>query len=282
MKVSEVMSRHVRTVRADESLRKATQVMLWGGLRHLPVLDAKGSGYVLGVVSQCDVLQYRVHSGLEEPLDAPVSKAMSVPAAVAYEDDPVEDAARRMSELKIGCLPVLHDEEVVGIITATDLLALEARREIDTRSFGGVTARDLMTPDPLTIRADDKLLDAVGRMSHAGVRHLPVVDGDGRVVSMLSDRDVRTAVGDLAGERRPSRTAEAMRVRHVVSATAYTVGENEPFEDMLKLFCDARFGALLVVDDDQRPVGIVSYIDVLLRLASEGRSGSLASLGANA
>src|SRR4029079_5427490 len=60
------------------------------------------------------------------------------------------------------------------------------------------TARMLMTRAPTTAAADDNLLDAAARMAERNVRHLPIVDGDRHVVGILSDRDVRTWVGDSA------------------------------------------------------------------------------------
>ena len=49
---------------------------------------------------------------------------------------------------------------------------------------------------PFTAGADDRLMDALARMAARNIRHLPVIDGQGVVVGMLSERDVRTAIGD--------------------------------------------------------------------------------------
>ena len=65
------------------------------------------------------------------------------------------------------------------------------------------TARMLMTRAPTTAAADDHLLDAAARMAERNVRHLPIVDGDRHVVGILSDRDVRTAVGDSSRPLHP-------------------------------------------------------------------------------
>jgi acetoin utilization protein AcuB len=120
----------------------------------------------------------------------------------------------------------------------------------------------LMTPAPATAAADDSLLDAAARMSDRGVRHLPVVDGDRRIIGMLSDRDVRTAVGDVARGADTS-LGRGLRVADVMTRDAYVVGQNAPFADLVQLFIDQRIGAVPVVDERGHLVGIISYVDVL-------------------
>ena len=69
----------------------------------------------------------------------------------------------------------------------------------------------LMTHAPTTAAADDNLIDAAARMADRNVRHLPVVDGERHVVGMLSDRDVRTQVGDSSRTLRPEEALVRMR-----------------------------------------------------------------------
>jgi len=125
-------------------------------------------------------------------------------------------------------------------------------------------ARMLMTRMPATAAADDSLLDAAARMADRGVRHLPVVDGDHRIVGIVSDRDVRTAVGDVSrGADNASERVRTLRVADVMTRDAYTVNQNAPFSDVVKVFTDQRVGAVPVVDDSDHVVGIISYVDVL-------------------
>jgi len=72
-------------------------------------------------------------------------------------------------------------------------------------------ARMLMTRAPTTAAADDNLIDAAARMADRNVRHLPVVDGEHHVIGMLSDRDVRTQVGDSSRTLRPEEALVRMR-----------------------------------------------------------------------
>jgi CBS-domain-containing membrane protein len=126
-------------------------------------------------------------------------------------------------------------------------------------------ARMLMTRGPATAASDDSLTDAAARMAEKGVRHLPVIDGDRRVVGILSDRDVRTTLGDLLRPLHPGDAAARMaafRVSDAMTRDPFTVGDAAPFAEVVKVFVDQRVGAVPVVDTEGRLVGIISYVDV--------------------
>jgi CBS domain-containing protein len=100
--------------------------MTLGGVRHMPVVRA---GRLVGVVSERDLLRASLSSldprrqerrAFLEAID--ISQVMSAPPVVVDSDAPVEEAARIMADNKIGCLPVLRGEELVGMLTETDLL----------------------------------------------------------------------------------------------------------------------------------------------------------------
>jgi acetoin utilization protein AcuB len=123
----------------------------------------------------------------------------------------------------------------------------------------------LMTREPTTAAADDHLLDAAARMADRNVRHLPIIDGERHVVGMLSDRDLRTVVGETS---RPLHRDDAivrmhaLRVAHAMTRDVFVVRQDAPFADVVRAFTDQRVGAVPVVDDADRLVGIISYVDV--------------------
>jgi len=123
----------------------------------------------------------------------------------------------------------------------------------------------LMTREPATVASDDTLLDAAARMADRNVRHLPVVDGERHVVGILSDRDVRTVVGDWLRPFRPSDAvvrARTYRVGDAMTREVFVVNQDAPFDEVVRVFTDQRVGAVPVVDDTDRLVGIISYVDV--------------------
>ncbi len=102
------------------TLQDACRTMREKGLRHLPILDGQ---QLVGVVTDRDLrLATSTLAPTPFPPESAVSTIMSRSPVTAAAWDPVEDAARAMRERKIGCLPVLEDGRLIGIITGIDLL----------------------------------------------------------------------------------------------------------------------------------------------------------------
>jgi CBS-domain-containing membrane protein len=126
------MSRVVRTVERNDQLVVADKLMNEERIRHLPVLD--GDGIVCAVVSQRDLFRGALLRALgyggraEESMlrQVAVKEAMSEAVHTTTPDVPLAEAARVMIERKIGCLPVVEGEKLVGILTETDVVRLVA------------------------------------------------------------------------------------------------------------------------------------------------------------
>lgn len=137
-------------------------------------------------------------------------------------------------------------------------------------SFAGArSCSDAMTPWPITIRPDAPLSEAVRLVIRHRIRHLPVVDATSTLVGMVSERDLREAIGDpvdyLAIE--PKLVTEQPRVRDVMSAPVVSVRFDTSLSDLAGKFTDRRVGAIPVTDGFGALIGIVSYVDALRVLA---------------
>lgn len=122
-----------------------------------------------------------------------------------------------------------------------------------------------MTRDPFTVGPDDTLAHALRLTREHRVRHLPVVDGAGMLVGILSDRDIRLAMPSPLTVADPERVdfLERTPVHAVMTAEVVTCTGADPVEDAAKLLCRHRIGALPVVDAAGRLQGILSESDLL-------------------
>lgn len=269
MRVRDLMKRRVFTVREDDTLALASQLMRWAEVRHLPVMRRDGG--LMGILSERDVFQYLSRDDHRDGMKDAVTYAMRAPVKVAHPEDDAVEASARMAQEKLGCLPVLDEGKLVGIVTVTDVVAERARSAFEPRPSEAPPVSSVMSLKPAACAPDDYLLDAVAKMSAYRVRHLPVVDGDRRVVGILADRDVRAAIGDprraLHDESEARPRVQLMRVQDVMTRDVTTIEESEPLQRAVDLFLNKRYGALPVVSGDRVLVGIVSYLDVLRRLA---------------
>ena len=120
MLVKDIMRSPAVAIAPETRLEDAYRTMREKGIRHLPVLE---SGRLVGVVTDRDL---RLATSSLAPSPFPpgsrVDEVMSRTPLTADRLDPVEDAARTMRERKIGCLPVVANGTLVGIITGLDLL----------------------------------------------------------------------------------------------------------------------------------------------------------------
>ena len=117
MKISDVMTKSVETVRPDQTARDAARFMLRAEAGSIPVCEGEK---VIGMITDRDIAVRGVAEGRGP--DCAVRDLMSDGIICAREGDDVEDVARRMSEEQVRRLPVLDsDDKLVGIVSLGDL-----------------------------------------------------------------------------------------------------------------------------------------------------------------
>jgi len=155
---------------------------------------------------------------------------------------------------------------LVGSLAAGDILAADARASVP-RTDAAVSIAEVMTRDPVTARPYQPVLEAVALMTERGFKHVPILDDAGRLVGIISDRDVRTAIGDPAEAlHRDLTELEEMPISSVMTAPAESVSDEAPLVEVAHRLAHESIGALPVVDRGGRVVGIVSYVDVVRKL----------------
>ncbi len=129
-----------------------------------------------------------------------------------------------------------------------------------------LTARDMMTTDVVTVQPTSTLQDAIRIMVSKRIRHLPVVK-DGKVVAMLSDRDIRLmATGLIDPEKRQGYMTNTVVMNHA-STPVISGPPDISASDAAKIFVESRIGSLPIVNEDGQLVGILTHTDLLNWLA---------------
>jgi CBS domain-containing protein len=95
------------------------------------------------------------------------------------------EAAAAMAARGVGAVVVLDGDRVAAILTERDVM-----KAVAAGKDGGAPVDEWMTPHPDTIEPSDTTDHAASLMIHGGFRHLPVVEADGRVVGIVSIRDL--------------------------------------------------------------------------------------------
>jgi acetoin utilization protein AcuB len=112
------MTREVVTVSPTDTVADALELIRSHNIRHLPVMDA---GRLVGVVTDRDLRLAISPDGRNAP-EIPVEDVMSSSPITVAPGTPIETAAEILTEHRIGCIPVLEDGELVGILAESDLL----------------------------------------------------------------------------------------------------------------------------------------------------------------
>jgi len=132
MLVREFMTKEVTSLQETDTLLDATMIFVRSTLRHLPVLRDR---ILVGVITERDVKQYApsILSGISPDEynrlmeTTPISRVMTRDPLTVRPDQSIFEAAKILSARRIGCLPVVEDSELKGIITTTDMLRLLIR-----------------------------------------------------------------------------------------------------------------------------------------------------------
>jgi CBS domain-containing membrane protein len=133
--VRDVMTAEVTTLKRNEKLTLADDLMHLGRIRHLPVLDDDGEQLV-GIVSQRDLFRSALAKALgygqsaqRKLLDTfSVKEVMTTDVITTTPGTPLIEAARVLMQHKIGCLPVVENGRLVGILTEGDFVAMVGRK----------------------------------------------------------------------------------------------------------------------------------------------------------
>ncbi len=128
--VKDVMTTNLVTLKDTDAVIRARQIMGNKQVRHVPILNEAGE--LVGILTQRDVLaatvsvladvDQQVIDDMESSI--PIREIMTTAMTVVHEDTLLREAAENILELKIGCLPVLSNGRLVGILTEADFIKL--------------------------------------------------------------------------------------------------------------------------------------------------------------
>lgn len=294
--VEEVMTREVVTLSPEMTVAQAWQRMLNTLIKAMPVTDAEGR--VLGMLTDEDLLEragvqqrLSVAERLEDDLLAEelarlhtsplkVADVMTQPVITALAGEPLGAAAARMAKAGIKRLPVLDETgRLVGVLSRADILRLLSEKPAGKMSAppgAARTVRDVMTPIVPAVRHDDGLPEIVEKLLESGAHRVIVLDSAGKAIGLISDSDVVARIqpaqrrgvlaalfGDAASPASPVTAAELM------SPGVLTASPETPLVSAARMMMNHKRKWLVVVDADERPLGLVDR-HILLRALTAG------------
>jgi CBS domain-containing protein len=125
--------------------------------------------------------------------------------------------------------------------------------------------KERMTKNPATVKPEDGLQEAIWKMERGHFRHLPVVDENGKLIGMLSDRDIRLIRPSLAfvGKEDAMVQLWSIAVQQAAVFDPIKVRHDTTLKESAELMLRWHVGGLPVVDEEGKLVGIITYTDLL-------------------
>lgn len=298
--VSEVMTRDVVIVHQDTAVAEAWHIMLDRGVKTLPVVDHDGK--VLGILTDDDLLEragLRQRLSIARQLDLAlieeelgrlmrsselVSEVMSQPALVIRDNDSLGHAAQRMTKQGVKRLPVVNAQgKLVGVLSRVDILRQIAdvkpgRRLPELIPGSARTLGDVMSPIVPTVHREDSLERIIAAFVETGSHRLVVTGEKEQVLGLISDADVIARLpavhhpGLLAALRgRSASPALTVTAGDLMSAGALSAPPDMPIVEALRLAIPQGRKWIVVIDEANRPVGLVDRTILLATVtAAEG------------
>ena len=129
-------------------------------------------------------------------MEDPIAKLKPREATRVEAGTTVLEAVRKMNREKVGCALATRGSQVAGIVTERDVVFKVLARN---KNPAEVRVEAVMTPNPVTLEADDTLAFALNRMSVGGYRHIPILH-EGRPTGIISVRDILKYLAKLFPE----------------------------------------------------------------------------------
>jgi len=128
-----------------------------------------------------------------------------------------------------------------------------------------VPIQEMMESHVITVPEDARLTLAEEKMRQHGIRHLPVVDKEGRLTGLFTQRDLYRILPSRLTEADPIDRAALERhtMKEVMRQAPEALRATDPISQAVALMQEKKYGCVPVVDTEHRVVGIVTAIDIL-------------------
>ncbi|XP_072179451.1 5'-AMP-activated protein kinase subunit gamma-1-like [Diadema setosum] len=266
-------------------VKKAFYALVYNGVRAAPLWDSTKQDFVgmLTITDFINILQYYYKSPLvkmdelEEHKIATwreVLKEKARPLVWIDPDQSLFEAVRMLIQQKIHRLPVIDQAtgNVIYILTHKRILkflALLQKNEIKSPSFLKKTLKELKIGtynNIATARPDTPLIKALNMFITKRVSALPIVDENNKIVDIYAKFDVINLAAEKTYNNLDITIQQALQFRQTYFEGVSTCKESETLETIMERIIKAGVHRLVVVDDENHVVGIISLSDILNRL----------------
>ena len=258
MQIKNLMSEDLITVDKDQNLTDALKLLRKHNVSRLPVTNNKE---LVGIISERDIAN-KLGSSKYENMPASrlhVSSVMVKDVITVPQSMQLGEVAKIMLEKGIGSVPVMEDDNMVGIVSKADFVTLA-----NGIAFDKISVREVMCRDVVTVSPSERIVHARRQMLEAHIGRLPVVD-DEKLVGMVTSKDLMRAFIEFrksVPEKYQKAQIKDLLVEDIMSSNPVFVSRDMSITEISNIIMDTGFNGLPVVEDGE-VVGIITQTDIL-------------------
>ncbi len=254
-----ISSKKFSTIQKENTIKHAAEAMSKEKTRR--VFVAGPNKELAGIVTATDLVDFlgggtrfniikEKHRGnLLSAINEPVREIMNESVITIQKKDSIDDARRVLIDNRIGYLPVLDGDKIIGVVSERDFVSLISKG-LTEQKVGEYMSRDLILGT-----TGMKIEDISKVMVRNGFRRLPIVSED-KLVGIVTTRDIVSAFAD-----RFSPDFLEIRIDRIMKKPVTTSPETT-LSDAAKIMVDNGIGGLPVISDN-KVVGIITERDIL-------------------
>ena len=258
MQIKNLMSEDIITIDKDQNLSDALKLLRKHNVSRLPVTNNK---QLVGIISERDIAD-KLGSSKYESMPASrlhISSVMVKDVFTVPQTMQLDEVAKLMLENGIGSVPVMEDDEMVGIVSKADFVTLAVGIPFDK-----ITVKEIMTKELTDVSPTERLVHARRLMKEAHVGRLPVVD-DEKLVGMVTSKDLMRAFIDFrkkVPEKYQKSQIKEVLVEDIMSSNPVFTSKDATISEVAKVMMETGYNGLPVVEGTD-VVGIITQTDIL-------------------
>ena len=258
MQIKNLMSENIITVDKDQNLTDALKLLRKHNVSRLPVTNNKE---LVGIISERDIAN-KLGSSKYENMPASrlhVSSVMIKDVITVPQSMQLGEVAKIMLEKGIGSVPVMEDNEMVGIVSKADFVTLAVGI-----AFDKISVKEIMCKNLISVSPSERIVHARRQMIESHIGRLPVVD-DETLVGMVTSKDLMRAFIEFrksVPEKYQKSQIKDLLVEDIMSSNPVFVSKDMSITEISNIIMETGFNGLPVVEND-KVMGIITQTDIL-------------------
>ncbi len=264
MHVKDIMSSEVVGIDKDQNIHDALKLMKKNKVSRLAVIKGhrRNKKELIGIITEKDIALRLGSSkyGNLPPSHFHVSTVMSTDLITVESNQTIGNAAKLMIDNKIGGIPVVDNEEIVGIITKTDFVKTCQGIPYNDTAIEGNMGKNLMTISP-----QDRLVHARRMIIDEDIGRLLVMDG-GQLEGIITAKDIACSMisfRKVVPDKYQSARIRNLIVEDIMTQNVRTISESATIADAAAMMVNEECSGLPAVNESGEVTGIITKTDLL-------------------